>query len=640
MLRIVVIAVAMVTTLPGTLAQPDQQPVDWYRLIDSLLEDRASSYFTFTTALHPVRYDSTVMSYLGDVARRDSHAVGESFSLNRLGTIHRRRSRMDSALKCHDRARQLTEQSRDTLGQVVSLNSRGIVFRHGNRVSEGIDAHQAAIGLAVAARPNREISRAIAIAHDSRGRLHMTLEQYDLAEQEFLKSMAIEREIGSTRGLAINHYNLGNVHERRGKLDKALAQYRTALTLNEQINSTLGRGINNIGMARVLTRQGSYGMALRYAREALPIVEEHKDDYYTTTAELAYADVLIETNNLSSARPHLDRALQIANSRGYIDEQGQTYLLLSKLEERQGNTAEAFTYYRLAKELDEQVLTEKNQRYVSTLSAQYDSELKEAEIARLAQENELVRERARRTQRNFLMLVVLLVLVALILFILYRQRKLVLQRDLVRLEQQRLASQMNPHFLFNALNSVKSYLILNQGDTAIAYLSKFARLMRRILSSTIDEEVPLLEEIENSRLYVAVENARFDGEIDFRVHVDPRVDTDFITVPPLMLQPFLENALWHGLRMKQGQKILELEARVDDADQLTLLVRDNGIGRAAAKGETTEHAYQRRSVGLDITRQRLKHFAKKRGRFADFEVHDLVTPDGEAGGTEVVITLI
>jgi len=613
---------------------------EWKLRVDSLLTPDEVNYEELIPTLYDIRYDSTLMSYTATRAEQLGKLSAQSFAVNRLGTMHRRRSRYKKAISFHNQARQLAKEAKDTLGEVISLNSRGIVFRYTDRVTDALDAHQAAIELAkLSGNKHSEFLRSLAIAYDGKGRIHLKIEQFDQAEKAFYNSLAYEKQIGSTLGLAINHFNLGSALERRGQLDSALIMYRKALVYNAEIDSEIGFSINSIGIARVLTRQGSYFEALKQIREALPIVEKRKDNYYTTTAELAYGDILIEVENFAVAKTHLERGLALAVEHNIIDEQAKAFRLLSKLDERQNNIASSFAYFKQANELEKRVLNEKNQRYVMALSAQYDDELKDLEIQRLAQDNELVRERARRTTRNFTGFVILLLFLGAILGILYRQRKLVLQRDLVKLEQQRLAAQMNPHFLFNALNSVKSYLITNRGDAAINYLSKFAKLMRRILSSTNDEQVPLSEEIENSQLYVAIENARFNEQIDFRVNVAPDVDGDFLTMPPMVLQPFLENALWHGLRQKEGEKILELEVTVNKDEALELIIRDNGVGRNAALLEKQNNPTKQKSFGLDITRKRLQHFTKKQGRAADFEVKDLILADGSACGTEVVVRI-
>ena len=612
----------------------------WEVRADSVVARAEMKYAAVLDAMRPVRYSDSIMNYLRERAAEAGHASAESFAVGSLGVIYRNRTAYDTAVELHRRALDLAATAEDTLAQVVALNSLGVVLRRADRVTEALDAHQAALALALKVRePDYGTLRAIAISHSSTGYIHETLDQLDAAERAFRSSMAIEQRIGNTLGLAINHSSLAGIYEQRGDLEAALAEYRRALAYNDELGSDFGRAICWIGMARVLTRQGSHGMALRYARDALPLAEARGDMLYVVNAELAYGQVLLDIANYPVARGHLERARQLAADNDLVDEEARALRLLSELEEGLGDTADAFDHFRRAVALERTVLNEKNQRYVAALNAQYSSELREAEIARLAQENELVRERAGRTRRNFIGVVVLLALLAGILAVLYRQRKLVLQRDLVQLERQRLASQMNPHFLFNALNSVKSYLISREGDAAIDYLTSFATLMRRILSSTIDEEVPLAEELENCRLYVMIENVRFDGAIDLRIDVAPDVDPDFLTVPPLVLQPFLENALWHGLRLKDGPKVICLSVEVGDDEEITVTVRDNGVGRAAARREAERRTVKRQSVGLDITRRRLEHFARRHDREAGFLIRDLVAPDGTPEGTEVAVRI-
>ena len=612
----------------------------WEARADSVVGQPGMKYAAVLDAMRPVRYSDSLMNYLRLRAAEAGHASAESFAVGSLGVIYRNRTAYDTAVALHDRALALAVAADDTLARIVALNSRGVVLRRADRVTEALDAHQAALALGLqVAEPDFGTLRAIAISYNSTGHIHLTLRQLDAAEEAFRASMVVEERNDNTLGLAINHANLATIYEQRDELDAALAAYRRALAYNEVIDSDFGRAICWIGMARVLNRQGSHGMALRYVRDALPIVEARGDNNYVVNAELAYGEVLTAIGNYAVAHRHLERGRALAAENDLVDDEARALYLLSHLAQARGDTGVAFRDFRRAVELERSVLNEANQRYVAALDAQYASELREAEIARLAQENELVRERAGRTRRNFIGLVALLAVVAAILAVLNRQRKLVLQRDLSQLEQQRLASQMNPHFLFNALNSVKSYLVSRQGDAAIDYLTDFARLMRRILTSTIDEEVPLAEELENCRLYVGIENARFDGAIELLIDVADDVDPDFLTVPPLVLQPFLENALWHGLRLKDGAKLIELDVSVGADEELTVTIRDNGIGRAAARREAARRTVQRQSVGLDITRRRLEHFAQRHDREAGFLIRDLVAPDGTPEGTEVVVRI-
>ncbi|MGS0525604.1 sensor histidine kinase [Zobellia nedashkovskayae] len=126
-----------------------------------------------------------------------------------------------------------------------------------------------------------------------------------------------------------------------------------------------------------------------------------------------------------------------------------------------------------------------------------------------------------------------------------------MKKKVLTLEQSMLRSQMNPHFLFNSLNSIKLYIINNEQKNAVHYLNKFSKLVRKILESSSMREIPLAEELETVDLYMNIENIRFSNEIDFKIRVDKNIDTHTVKIPSLILQPFLENAIWHGLSPKK-----------------------------------------------------------------------------------------
>ena len=248
-----------------------------------------------------------------------------------------------------------------------------------------------------------------------------------------------------------------------------------------------------------------------------------------------------------------------------------------------------------------------------------------------------VTERANRARLLAIAVSVAAVTLAAILFILYRQRRIIETRDAAYLEQQRLASQMNPHFLFNALNSIKALMIDDRRDEAIRHLTRFAQLVRRILYASINESVTLEEELKNCALYAEIEMERLGGDVDFAVEVDDALDVEGVAVPPLLLQPFLENAFWHGLQAKPGDRRLRVRAEPLAGEGARVTVADNGIGRDAAA--RNRRSSRRQSVGIDITERRLRHFARRHGRSAEVEIRDLVDADGVPAGTEVVLEI-
>ncbi len=198
-----------------------------------------------------------------------------------------------------------------------------------------------------------------------------------------------------------------------------------------------------------------------------------------------------------------------------------------------------------------------------------------------------------------------------------------------------LRSQMNPHFIFNALNSIKAYLIDNNKEKAVYYLNKFAKLIRKILESSRTDSVSLDEELETIELYMNIENIRFNDAISFKVNSAGNVNLASTKLPGLILQPFIENALWHGLMLKEGEKFITIE--VTSIENITnLSITDNGIGREKAKEKSERKTFKKESLGIQFAQERLNYFNKKHDTKYSFTIFDLRDENNEIAGTKVV----
>ena len=204
-----------------------------------------------------------------------------------------------------------------------------------------------------------------------------------------------------------------------------------------------------------------------------------------------------------------------------------------------------------------------------------------------------------------------------------------------------LRSQMNPHFIFNALNSIKSYLIENNQEKAIYYLGRFSKLIRGILESSRKDLVTLEEEMDILKMYVEIESDRFKNNIEYMVHIDKKLSAEHILIPSLLLQPFVENSIWHGLTTKKGKKRLEIVVQaLEGSDHLEITIEDNGVGRQASQLRNHQNPLKSKSLGLSIIQDRLDFFSKKyKGNF-NFTVYDLKDETlDKATGTKVVLNL-
>ncbi|MBJ2173971.1 histidine kinase [Aureibaculum sp. A20] len=212
-------------------------------------------------------------------------------------------------------------------------------------------------------------------------------------------------------------------------------------------------------------------------------------------------------------------------------------------------------------------------------------------------------------------------------------------KELAELKITSLRSQMNPHFIFNSLNSIKLYIINNEKENAVYYLNKFSKLIRKILNASQEKEISLADEIETMQLYVNIENIRFNNEIEFEVVIDQSLNLDTIKIPSLILQPFLENAIWHGLASIKEKKILKIKVNKDDEFHLSITIIDNGIGRKKSAEINSRKIHKTTSVGIKLTEERLSNFAKEYQNDYSITFTDLMDGKKKPKGTMVEIKL-
>lgn len=221
-------------------------------------------------------------------------------------------------------------------------------------------------------------------------------------------------------------------------------------------------------------------------------------------------------------------------------------------------------------------------------------------------------------------------------YLLKRQQKEALYRQkLNEAEMQTLRLQMNPHFMFNTLNSINSFIIQNKAEPASEYLTTFSKLMRNILEYSKEEYISLNNELKALKLYLELEAVRLEHSFDYTIVKDMDVDGNEINVPPLILQPFAENAIWHGLRHKSESRNLYIFISLVNSNEIEIKIEDDGIGREAAK-EIKKHQTHHKSYGIEITKRRIEMLNPKN----TISIIDLKKEDGSAAGTAVIIKII
>jgi len=608
--------------------------------LDEILFTRTTSYTELESLFREFKNDSVKMKQLNERVVKGSYFEAESYALNALGVIYRNLSKYDKAIDYHEYAEEVATYCQNLELKVLSLNMLGVVYRRMDLVSSALDYHSQALEFARKANPiTEQLELSIAVSLNSMGNIYLVLKQYDLAIEQFNKSLEIENKSENKLGLAINYQNIGYAKEAKGLLNEALKDYQTSLKYNEDINSDIGKVICFNSIGKIYIKQQKYDEAITLLQDALDKALKIEDQYYIATSytNLGWLETL--TNKEDLAEQHLKKAIEISDNYNLLTSKIEARQYLSKNYVNKGVFDLALRDYKIADSLERTRNNQRNLSYINDLIIKYESESKTNTIKALANENELVKSHLEKNRLSLLLSLLAIVLVTVLLFIFNRQQQITQEKKILTLEQNMLKSQMNPHFIFNSLNSIKLYIINNEKENAVYYLNKFAKLIRKILVASNEKDISLADELDTMKLYMNIENIRFSNEIDFKIKIDEKINPENIRVPSLILQPFLENSLWHGLSSKTDDKRIELDIKKESDDYITISITDNGVGRKVSHERKLNKTLQRDSVGIEITRERLFNFSKRFARMYDLKIEDLFDHQNKASGTKVILNI-
>ena len=459
--------------------------------------------------------------------------------------------------------------------------------------------------------------------------LYQDRNQYDQALAHYqlsLKAHQLFYKGKPSWSMATLYQQIAGLYERQGKHELALANLNQAVALIQRSNRHLQRSLLapvHHQFAQVYLAQGRYTNALQQARLSLALATKTSQPSLVQAANLSLALTYAALKDYRKAYAHQQHYSAIKDG-----------LVRSEIE-------------RLA-----------------SLKNGLDVNLKQDQINLLWKQNQVqVGALDESHQRNYALLAVIILTLILVLVLVGTNRRnqrtsRLLAQQASQLEDQRireleqafehqqaetqlaaLRAQMNPHFIFNCLNSIKLYASENEAAKASRYLTKFARLIRLVLENSRSERVPLRHELEALQLYGEMEVMRFKDKLTCALEVDPRLDTEFIEIPPLLIQPYVENAIWHGLMHKAEGGTVWIRVEQPQDDRLQVSVTDNGVGRAKAADLKSKSATNRKSFGMEMTGERLALLEQLYNIQLEVQIDDLKDAAGQPTGTQVRILI-
>ncbi len=348
-------------------------------------------------------------------------------------------------------------------------------------------------------------------------------------------------------------------------------------------------------------------------------------------------------NDLANAIPYLEKSYEEADKKEDLDVKRDATRKLSEVLIESGETKRGYEilaeHISVVDELYAKKVQEISQvaRFSRNIAEQQNRITSlESDRALSQSKYELTQERNKSQQLIIYSLIgglVLLLITGYLMFKYIKQQKLA--NNLLALKS--LRSQMNPHFIFNALNSVNSFIATNDERTANKYLSDFSRLMRSVLENSEENFIPLKKEIELLDLYTKLEHFRFQDKFDYSIDVDETIDVEEFQIPPMLLQPYIENAVWHGLRYKTEKGHLNIAIKPNSKDELSITISDDGIGRERSKALKTANQKKQNSKGMNNIKKRVAILNEMYKDKVDVTIDDF--QNLEDAGTKVVVTL-
>jgi tetratricopeptide (TPR) repeat protein len=485
--------------------------------------------------------------------------------------------------------------------------------------------------------------------------------QVDKAIAYYEEGLKIAQKNQITPKMTDLNSKIGDVYAKGDRLQEAEAYYGNSLELAN--SQTPQRAVQEKEkVADFYNQKNAFGEEIKLRKKSLDAlknlpksvpqnVDASTDSDTITAQRINYkiANAFIAQDKYDQAIPYLQRSIKEAGTEDDLLVQKDATRKLSEVYKYKGDYSKALETYQKYVAVVDTLYVRKEQEI--SRAARFNREIaaKQSRISGLEQERELsqskydlalaeqklVQENNRRQKWLIYSLLFGMILLGVAAFFFYRsnqQQKLA--NNLLALKS--LRSQMNPHFIFNALNSVNNYIAKNDERSANRYLSEFSTLMRAVLENSEEDFIPLSKELELLELYTKLEHSRFAEKFDYTIKVAENIAIEAFQIPPMLLQPYIENAIWHGLRYKEHKGFLEVNVNKLSEDSIEIYIKDNGIGRKKSAEYKTQHQKKQKSKALGNIKKRIAILNQMYRNKVDVAISDL---EADGSGTQVRFTL-
>ncbi len=414
---------------------------------------------------------------------------------------------------------------------------------------------------------------------------------------------------------------LGGYYFSKNNFELAKKYYDTLYVQSSNGDYLAGITAATSNLVPLLKKENKFNEALALSKKALSLALKSGRTYKIIYNLVETAKLEIILLQYYNAKKNILQAKKLSIKYNYPDALISVYEILSELNFANGNYKLAYSNLSKHYTLKDSIEGGKTKQVIAELETKYQTEKKDNQIKILNQENLIQEEHIAFQNKTVIGLILLGVLVISLFALFYTQTRLKSENRVLNMHQKLLRSQMDPHFIFNALIAIQSYILKNKRFEASDYLSQFATLMRSILGGSRNNFHSLKNEIEMLNNYISLQQLRFENSFLFHLEVDEKIDTEVLQIPPMLIQPFIENAIEHGLRkIVDDEKNLTVKYILEETS-LIIFIEDNGIGIDKSKENKSDTNHK--SFAIEITNERLMNITKIYKEKIDIVIQDL-----------------
>jgi sensor histidine kinase YesM len=468
--------------------------------------------------------------------------------------------------------------------------------------------------------------------------IHYTQEEYPEALDYYKKAESVLDSMENKSGEGRLLMNIGHVYFELKDTTAAMHNYERSLSISEKNGDSLVAANVLNSMGYIFMRKQNYPAALDYISKSILMAGLTNNNVTKASALVNMSLLNLQTKNFTEAEKYAKEGLGLSKVVGNLQFQRQAWEALQKVYEQTGRFRESLNAYKQYISLNDSLISSEKKKEIARKEMQFQFDKKRA-----LDQAEIKRQRI--IKNSLIGGAAFLLLAALAGIILYKKKRDAEEekkeaefKSLVSdTEMKALRAQMNPHFIFNSLGAISDFMIKNNAKLADEYLGKFSTLMRMVLENSEQKEILLSEDIKALGLYMELEALRANNRFTFEIKIEDDIDADNTLVPPLLMQPFVENSIRHGLSEKEGAGKILIHFAIQD-DMLICNIEDNGIGLEKSKAiKSIESKMNKKSLGIKITQSRINILNQhKKNKIASMNIRDA----GHGTNVEIKLPLV